>query len=85
MKLKAKFPKNEFPEFPRKQIFHSKEDIETRRHKLQNYLQQLVEKPTFLSSWELQHFLEIRIHVCTNHFKLYLIIHRLENLTTRKL
>ena len=59
----ARYPKTEFPDFPRKQLFHNKDDIAIRREKLQKYLQALVDKPTIVNSWEVQFFLEIRKHV----------------------
>ncbi len=63
----------DFPEFPRKQIFHNKDDVEARRQKLQKYLQETVNKPIVFNSWPMQYFLEIRKHVPYMQFQ---ILHR---------
>jgi hypothetical protein len=60
--LRTKFPKLTFPDFPRKQFFHSEGDLEYRRKKLQQFLQDIVSKPLLLNTWEVQFFLEIKKH-----------------------
>jgi hypothetical protein len=49
-----------FPEFPPKQVFHSKEDFDRRRAALEKFMQAIVRIPTIINSWEIQFFLEIR-------------------------
>jgi putative intracellular protease/amidase len=63
----------DLPAFPPRLVFNNEEDLEVRRHKLQEYLQDIVSKPFIFNTWELQFFLEIKIHLGTHSLKKVLV------------